>query len=115
MGIIYLMRSDWPLLKNFRFLPNSPMHCPITAFSARQDDMVYTDEIGAWAQHTTGRFELIEVDGDHWFLNRNRGRILATLQEIAAKAGRVLGHPHTRRIERDVPESSVPAQSASSQ
>ena len=79
------MRLDFPLLKNYRFLPGSPLDCPITAFAARQDDFVYTDEIREWTQHTVGGFELIEVDGDHWFLDRNRGLITATLQNIAAK------------------------------
>ena len=37
-----------------------------------------------------GGFELIEVDGDHWFLNRNRELIIATLQDIAA---RLPSHP----------------------
>ena len=83
-SILPLMRRDYPLLKSYRFQPSSPLNCPITAFAARQDDMVYTDEIREWAQHTCGRFELIEVDGDHWFLNRNRERITATLLEIAA-------------------------------
>ena len=84
-SILPLMRRDYPLLKSYRFQPTSPLNCPITAFAARQDDMVYTDEIREWARHTCGRFELIEVDGDHWFLNRNRERITATLHDIAAR------------------------------
>lgn len=82
-SIIPLMRKDWPLLKNYRFQPLEPLDCPITAFAARQDDMVYTDEIRQWSRHTRGGFQLIEVDGDHWFLNRNRGLISDTLQQIA--------------------------------
>ncbi len=84
-AIIPLMRRDWLLLKNYRFQPVSPLDCPITAFAARQDDMVYTDEIREWAQHTRGGFELIEVDGDHWFLNRNRALITTTFHGIAAR------------------------------
>jgi surfactin synthase thioesterase subunit len=61
------------------------LNCPITAFAARQDDMVYTDEIREWARHTSGGFELIELDGDHWFLNRQRGLITQTLAKIAAR------------------------------
>jgi NADPH:quinone reductase-like Zn-dependent oxidoreductase/surfactin synthase thioesterase subunit/NADP-dependent 3-hydroxy acid dehydrogenase YdfG/acyl carrier protein len=78
------MRRDYPLLKGYRFRAMAPLNCPIMAFAARQDDVVYTDEIQAWSQHTDGGFELIEVDGDHWFVNRNRQLITATLHEIAA-------------------------------
>ena len=84
-SIIPLMRIDWPSLKNYCFQPGTPLNCPITAFAARQDDMVYTDEVSEWSQHTRGGFNLIEVDGDHWFLNRNRELIIATLQEIAVR------------------------------
>ena len=35
---------------------------------------------------TRGGFELIEVDGDHWFLNRNRELIGAKLAAITASA-----------------------------
>ena len=84
-AVIPLMRRDWPLMKDYRFQPVPPLPCPITAFAARQDDMVYTDEIREWSQHTNGGFELIEVDGDHWFLNRNRELITAAFREIGAR------------------------------
>ncbi len=47
--------------------------------------MVYIDEIREWSQQTKGGFERIAVDGDHWFLNRNRALITATIQDIAAR------------------------------
>ena len=84
-AVIPLMRRDWPLMKDYRFQPAPLLPCPITAFAARQDDMVYTDEIREWSQHTNGGFELIEVDGDHWFLNRNRELITAAFREIGAR------------------------------
>ena len=84
-AILPLMRRDFPLLTSYRYQQGSPLKCPITAFAARQDDMVYTDEIQEWSQHTVGGFDLIEVEGDHWFLNRNRGLIAESLSHIAAK------------------------------
>ena len=84
-GIIPLMRRDFPLLKSYRFQQGAFLRCPITAFAARQDDMVYTDEIREWSQHTVGSFDLIEVDGDHWFLNRNRDRIIAVFRNVFAQ------------------------------
>jgi surfactin synthase thioesterase subunit/NAD(P)-dependent dehydrogenase (short-subunit alcohol dehydrogenase family) len=87
-AILPLMRRDFPLLKNYRFQPFSPLSCPITAFAARRDDAVYPDEISEWSLHTQGGFHLIEVDGDHWFLNRNRAHIISILQEIAREGWR---------------------------
>lgn len=84
-AILPLMRRDFPLLKSYRYHNKKPLECPISAFAARQDDMVYTDEIREWSQHTQGNFELIEVEGDHWFLNRNRAFITSVFGEIAAR------------------------------
>jgi surfactin synthase thioesterase subunit len=86
------MRRDYPLLTSYRFQDALPLDCPVTAFAARQDDMVYTDEIREWARHTRGGFELMEIDGDHWFLNRNRPLITATLSKIAAGVARKEAH-----------------------
>ncbi|WP_068136335.1 type I polyketide synthase [Roseimaritima ulvae] len=96
-SIIPLMRRDWPLLKNYRYQSDGPLSCPITAFAARQDDMVYTDEIREWSQHTRDPFELIEVDGDHWFLNRNHQLIAERLHQIALAqlSGELLDQPVT--------------------
>lgn len=85
-SILPLMRRDYPLLKNYRLTSELGLVCPITAFAARQDDFVYVDEIADWSRSTQGGFNLIEVDGDHWFLNRNRELIVATFKEIAARA-----------------------------
>lgn len=82
------LRRDMRLLQTFRFRPSPPLSCSITAFAARQDDMVYTDLIREWSQYTDGRFDLIEVDGDHWFLDRNRDLIIATFQEIVSSRKR---------------------------
>ena len=67
---------------NYRYQKHAAFTFPIVAFGARQDDMVYLDEIGPWSKETTGGFKLVEVDGDHWFLNRNRELILEKLREI---------------------------------
>ena len=79
------LRRDYQLLTRYRFESISPLNCPITAFAARQDDVVYTDEIREWSRHTDAKFDLIEVDGDHWFMNRNRDLITTTFGLIAAK------------------------------
>lgn len=79
------MRRDMPLLQTYRFENSSPLECPLTAFAARQDDMVYTDRIGEWSGYTTAGFDLIEVEGDHWFLDRNRELITETLRDIGAR------------------------------
>lgn len=82
MSILPLMRRDMPLLMSYRYQHAEPLPVAITGFSARQDDMVYRDEIEPWQQHTTEEFELIDVEGDHWFLQRHKELIQNKLNAI---------------------------------
>ncbi|KIY04109.1 uncharacterized protein Z520_00801 [Fonsecaea multimorphosa CBS 102226] len=81
-SILPLMRRDTPLLLGYQFDEEEILDVPITAFAARQDDMVYPDEVAAWRTYTK-EFKLVEVDGDHWFLHRNRKLVLETLAALA--------------------------------
>lgn len=77
-SMLPIMRQDAPLLLDYQYHEEEPLDLPITAFAARQDDMVYPDEVAAWQRHAK-ELRLIEVDGDHWFLYRNRELIRETL------------------------------------
>ena len=44
----YVLRAT----KGDEELPNQIVECPITAFAARQDDVVYTDEVQEWTKPT---------------------------------------------------------------
>lgn len=85
-SILPIMRKDTPLMMNYRHEPEAPFDFPIVAYGARQDDMVYLDEISPWANLTAARFELHEVAGDHWFLNKNRLAIVAQLEQMRLPA-----------------------------
>ncbi|KAJ5356330.1 hypothetical protein N7517_010939 [Penicillium concentricum] len=43
-SILPMLGNDAPLLLNYRFAEEGPLDIPITAFTARQDEMVYPDE-----------------------------------------------------------------------
>ncbi len=79
------MRADYPLLMSYRHRPSEPLPCGITVFSALQDDMVYPDETAMWEGYTSGSFDFHAVDGDHWFLNRNRTLIADKLAAIVSR------------------------------
>jgi acyl transferase domain-containing protein/NADPH:quinone reductase-like Zn-dependent oxidoreductase/surfactin synthase thioesterase subunit len=84
-SILPLMKLDAPLLLNYQFHEEEPLDIPITAFAARQDDIVYPEEAAGWSMQTK-EFRLIEVDGDHWFLYRNREILRETLAGMASEA-----------------------------
>jgi surfactin synthase thioesterase subunit len=76
------MRKDMPLLTSYNFKDKGQLELPITCWAARQDDMVYTDEVFEWEKFTSGEFNKVEVDGDHWFINSNKELILENLNNI---------------------------------
>jgi len=81
--ILPIMKKDMPLLMSYRYREQPPLSSGITAVAARQDDMVFPDEIEAWGAQTTGSFGFHLVDGDHWFLHRHRDWITKQLATIA--------------------------------
>jgi acyl transferase domain-containing protein/surfactin synthase thioesterase subunit/NADPH-dependent curcumin reductase CurA/NADP-dependent 3-hydroxy acid dehydrogenase YdfG len=78
------IRLDMPLLLGYNYEAEPRVDIPITAFAARQDEFVYPDEVDAWRELATD-FRLVEVDGDHWFLNRNHELLRSTLAALAAQ------------------------------
>ncbi|KAH8802950.1 Alpha/Beta hydrolase protein [Xylogone sp. PMI_703] len=74
-------KTDTPVLLNYKVDDEPPLDVPITAFAARQDDVVYPDEVESWKLQAK-EFKFIEVDGDHWFLYQNRKLLRDTLEAM---------------------------------
>jgi acyl transferase domain-containing protein/surfactin synthase thioesterase subunit/NAD(P)-dependent dehydrogenase (short-subunit alcohol dehydrogenase family) len=97
--ILPVMRRDMPILQTYRYREQLQLPLDITCWAARQDDMVYPDEVALWQAHGSRAFTLHQVDGDHWFLNRNKDAITAVLEAILDKAeGTVCPEPAFTRI-----------------
>ena len=79
--ILPVMRKDMPLIMGYQYQPQTPFDFPITAFAAAQDEVVLIDEVKQWNEQTTNAFTLEVVEGDHWFLSRNRELVLQRLSE----------------------------------
>ncbi len=77
--ILPVMRKDMPLIMSYRYEELEKLHCPITAFAAAQDEVVLVDEVRQWEVQTSAGFTLEVVEGDHWFLSRNRELVLERL------------------------------------
>ncbi|KAN0091906.1 Acyl transferase domain containing protein [Hyaloscypha variabilis] len=76
------IRLDMPLLLDYSYETEPRIDVPVTAFAAREDEFVYPEEVGAW-RLLSADFRLLEVDGDHWFLDRNHEVLRSTLAALA--------------------------------
>ena len=67
-----VIRADLLLCKSYIYTPGPPFSFSITAFGGLEDHGVPRYCIEGWREHTTGRFVLRMLPGDHFFLNSSR-------------------------------------------
>lgn len=79
------MRRDMPLLMGYDYRDEAPLACPITVFSAIEDEVTLPEEMAAWKAQTAAAFRQELVHGDHWFVARNKELIGTRIgQDLAA-------------------------------
>ncbi|PKM08452.1 MAG: thioesterase [Gammaproteobacteria bacterium HGW-Gammaproteobacteria-4] len=66
------LRADLQLLDSYRYIPMAPLGCPLTAFSGSLDPTTTLDDMNAWRAESTGPFQLLEMQGDHFFIESQR-------------------------------------------
>ncbi|AGL16470.1 thioesterase II family protein [Actinoplanes sp. N902-109] len=66
--VLPALRSDYTAIERYRHEPGRTLDCPISAFVGDSDPRASLDEVRAWAQHTTGPFDLEIFQGDHFYL-----------------------------------------------
>lgn len=66
------MRRDMPLLMGYDYQDDTPLECPITVFSAIEDEVTLPEEMREWKRQTSAQFRQELVHGDHWFVSRNK-------------------------------------------
>ena len=62
------VKNDYRAVETYRDIPGRSVNCPITALIGDSDPRVTTDEANAWADHTTGPFDLRVFPGGHFYL-----------------------------------------------
>jgi len=76
-----VLRADFQIAQDYKYLSGRPLNCPITAFGGSRDEEVCSDCLRAWRLETTGEFSLCMIDGDHFFIQRARSVLLQILSQ----------------------------------
>jgi medium-chain acyl-[acyl-carrier-protein] hydrolase len=85
--ILNLVRADFAVVEGYSYTEAAPLTCPITAFGGTQDDDVSEQELEQWELHTTGRFRLQMMAGNHFYLYGAREQILSSIRaDLGLKA-----------------------------
>lgn len=75
------IRADYRAVETYRYRPEPPLRCPITAFTGDDDPKTTIDEVRSWAEHTTAAFDLKVFPGGHFFLVAHQAAILGSVAE----------------------------------
>ncbi len=74
------LRADLRLHEGYRYEPEPPLDCGISAMAGAQDPLVAEWEAAAWAAQTRTRFTLELLSGDHFFVTADPKPLLAIIQ-----------------------------------
>jgi medium-chain acyl-[acyl-carrier-protein] hydrolase len=74
--VLPTLRSDFKLVETYRHRPQAPLRCPLSVIGGGHDAEVPTEGLEGWARHTSGRFEVHVLPGDHFFVSSARSELL---------------------------------------
>ncbi|KAI9164151.1 Mycocerosic acid synthase [Paramyrothecium foliicola] len=81
-SVLPMMRKDSSLLLQYKYEEEDRLEVPIAAIAARQDDVVYRDEVAGWGAHSE-QFKFIEMEGNHWsVVQNNQDLIWETIKNL---------------------------------
>lgn len=76
-----VLRADFALAETHQFVPHPPLVCDLTLFGGRQDHNISRDDLLAWGEIFEGNVDLQTFSGGHFFINENKGDVLAALKQ----------------------------------
>ena len=82
--VIPILRADFELIELYHPEIKRALPINIAVFGGQSDESVPSDELQYWAEVTTRleSFHIMLFDGDHFFLNHQRSRILTEISRI---------------------------------
>jgi pyochelin biosynthetic protein PchC len=66
--ILPAIKNDYRAIETYRPVPGQTVGCPILVLVGDRDPRVTTDEAKAWAEHSTGPFDMRVFPGGHFYL-----------------------------------------------
>lgn len=81
MGLVLpALRADFRLVESYRFIPEEPLSCPVTAFAGTQDREAAPEAMAGWTRQTSRRFLLHSILGSHFFVLEQSDAVVATVR-----------------------------------
>jgi surfactin synthase thioesterase subunit len=75
------LRADYKAAETYGCPPEITVNCPISALTGDSDPKTTVEEANAWAQHTSGSFDLQVFPGGHFFLTDHADQVVKILAQ----------------------------------
>jgi len=79
-----ILRADLAIEEKYTLKEETPINIPITAIYGSEDDEAPKSVMAPWERYTTDSFELIGLQGGHFFINSAMEAFLSCLSRITA-------------------------------
>ncbi len=80
--ILPALRADFHLCDTYQFKSEPiPLCCPITALGGWHDQGVTWQDLEEWRKHTSGRFRMYWLPGNHFFINTTKSALLQIMTQ----------------------------------
>jgi medium-chain acyl-[acyl-carrier-protein] hydrolase len=77
--VLPVVRADFRIFETYIHRDVGKLACPISAFGGLQDDVAPPEQVSAWREQTSARFEMRTFPGEHFFLDSRRAQILRAI------------------------------------
>ncbi|MGE5499042.1 MAG: thioesterase II family protein [Syntrophothermus sp.] len=77
--ILPVIRSDFRICETYILKDHMPVNCPITAICGINDNYACYPHMQNWHRYTTDAFDLIKVEGNHFFILENEQKIISLI------------------------------------
>lgn len=71
-----ILRADFQIIETYRYRPEMPLECPLTAFGGFSDPKIGREKISAWKIHTSNCFTTNFFPGGHFFVHTSEASVL---------------------------------------
>ncbi|MGF1561309.1 MAG: thioesterase II family protein [Geminicoccaceae bacterium] len=76
------LRADLRLLADYRWQPASPLTCPLTVYSGKDDPITREADMRLWQRESAAAFDHVQIAGRHFFLDTHKQ---ALIDDISAR------------------------------
>lgn len=102
--ILPTLRADFTVVDTYRYRPEPPLDCPITAFCGVQDSHFGSESTADWRTQTSNGFAFHKLPGGHFFIHTAQSDLLrlivSELEQLSNAYLRIDGTALTAAVSR---------------